>query len=195
MADKIKIRDGDALIAVDVQNDFLPGGSLAVSDGDRVVPVLNALIPRFRTRVFTRDWHPAKHVSFSDDPEFVDKSWPAHCVQDTPGAEFHQDLEVPDDAIIVSKATDPAKDAYSAFEGTGLADDLRERGVNRVVIGGLATDYCVKATALDAVREGFEAVVVLDACRGVDVPPGTAQAAVEEMKAAGALVIDSGDVE
>jgi nicotinamidase/pyrazinamidase len=195
MADKIKIRDSDALIAVDVQNDFIPGGSLAVNEGDRVVPALNMLIPKFRTRVFTRDWHPENHVSFSDDPQFVDKSWPAHCVQGTPGAEFHKDLEVPDDAIIVSKATDPDQDAYSAFEGTGLADTLHERGIKRVMVGGLATDYCVKATALDAIREGFEAVVVLDACRGVDVPPGTAKAAVEEMKAAGAKVIYSGDIE
>jgi len=195
MADKIKIRDSDALIAVDVQNDFIPGGSLAVNEGDRVVPALNMLIPKFKTRVFTRDWHPENHVSFSDDPQFVDKSWPAHCVQATPGAEFHKDLEVPDDAIILSKATDPDQDAYSAFEGTGLADTLRERGIKRVMVGGLATDYCVKATALDALKEGFEAVVVLDASRGVDVPPGTAQAAIDEMKAAGAKVIDSGDIE
>ena len=191
----MNVLDTDALIVVDVQNDFCPGGALPVSDGDQVVPILNRLIPKLKTRVFTRDWHPQDHISFSDAPQFLDKSWPAHCVQNTPGAAFHSKLIVPSDAIIISKGTDPKKEAYSGFQGTDLAETLRRRGVKRVVVGGLATDYCVKATVLDAAKEGFAAVLVLDAARGVNIPAGTADQAVAEMKASGAQVIRSKEIE
>lgn len=190
----MNIEPTDALIVVDVQNDFCPGGALAVADGDAIVPGINALVPRFATRVFTRDWHPANHCSFSEAPKFVDKSWPAHCVAETPGALFHRALAVPDDAIVIDKGTDATLEAYSGFDGTALADALREKSVRRVFVCGLATDYCVKATALDAILNGFDTAVLADLCRGVDIPPGSAQAAIDELKSAGAQVVASGEV-
>lgn len=187
----MKIRDTDALLVVDVQNDFCPGGALAVCGGDQVVSPINRVMGPFDHLVFSRDWHPRDHCSFSDAPEFRDGSWPEHCVQDSPGAEFHGDLRVPLDAIFVYKATHAEKESYSAFDETGLADTLRRRGVNRVFIAGLATDYCVKTTALEALREGFEVVVIEDGCRGV--AKETTEAALEEMKAAGVRFCRSGD--
>lgn len=181
----------DALIVTDVQVDFCPGGALGVRGGDEIVPIVNKLIPRFEHVVYTRDWHPADHVSFSDKPEFVDKSWPVHCVQDTPGAQFHPDLHVPEGAWIVSKGTHPEREAYSAFEGTDLAKELERRAIDRIFVCGIATDYCVKNTVLDARRIGLQAVLVEDAVRGVDVPPGSAQKAIDEMKEAGVQVITS----
>lgn len=185
------IKKTDALIVVDVQKDFCPGGALAVNEGDQVVLAINALTPRFQHVVFTRDWHPANHCSFSDDPKYVHMSWPVHCVADTEGAEYHPDLNVPDGALQVRTATDPEKEAYSGFQGTGLARSLHAMGVQRVFVCGLATDYCVKHTALDAIREGFEVVVLADACRAVDVPPGNGDKALEEMRHAGAAIADS----
>jgi nicotinamidase/pyrazinamidase len=184
----------DALIVVDVQNDFCPGGALAIAGGDEVVPVINRIQGKFRHVVFTRDWHPADHCSFSDDPAFVDKSWPAHCVRDTPGAAFHPDLRLPPDPWVVSKGDHAGIEAYSGFQDTDLADRLREVGVRRVFVCGLATDYCVKATVLDALTNGFDTVVISDACRGVDLPPGSADAALETMRQAGAAVIRSEDL-
>lgn len=184
----------DALIVVDVQNDFCPGGALEVAGGDAVVPLINALLPRFSTRVFTRDWHPAEHCSFSAEPSFTDGSWPKHCIADTPGAAFHPDLEVPDDAHIVSKATEVDTEAYSGFQGTALAERLRARGIERVFVCGLATDYCVLQTALDAHSAGFDTFVIEDACRGVDNPPGTAAEALNTMEAAGIRRIGTGDL-
>lgn len=191
----MEISARDALIVVDVQNDFCAGGALAVANGDAIVPGINALVPRFATCVYTRDWHPANHCSFSDNPQYVDKSWPPHCVAGTHGAEFHSNLDVSSDAIHVQKATNPAKEAYSDFDGTGLADTLHARGIQRVFVCGLATDYCVKETALDAVKYGFETVVIEDLCRGVDVPTGTADAALDQMKRAGIHLQRSGDFE
>jgi len=181
----VTIQEADALLVVDVQKDFCPRGALAVENGDAVVPVLNALVPKFGCVVFTRDWHPADHCSFAETPRFEDKSWPAHCVANTPGAAFHDNLNVPSHALIIDKATTPEAEAYSGFEGTDLAEQLKERGIARVFVGGLATDYCVKNTALDAVRHGFDAVVVLDACRGIDIPSGTVEAALAEMRQRG----------
>lgn len=179
------IRRTDALIVVDAQNDFCPGGALAVEEGDRVVPEINRLLPLFRHSVFTRDWHPVNHVSFADAPEFRDGSWPPHCVQGTDGARFHPDLKVPDGALIASKGDDPALEAYSGFQATtvDLAAWLRERGVERVFVTGLATDYCVRATSLDALRAGFEVVLLEDAVRGV--APDTTRDALEELRHAG----------
>lgn len=190
----IEINNDDALIVVDVQNDFCPGGALAVSEGDRIVPGINTLLPRFGTRVFTRDWHPADHCSFSDNPRFVDKSWPPHCVAESLGAKFHPALEIPKDAIVIDKGTDTAKEAYSGFDETSLADVLRARHVVRVFVCGLATDYCVKATALDANKDGFETIVIEDLCRGVNIPTGSADAAINDMKQAGVQVARSGEI-
>jgi len=180
-----RLHERDAIIVVDVQNDFCPGGALAVAEGDLVVPVVNRLLPFFRHRAFTRDWHPPDHVSFADTPEFRDKSWPPHCVQHTPGAAFHPDLVVPPDALVVSKGDDPEREAYSGFQagGVNLAEWLRVRGVRRVFVTGLATDYCVRATALDARAAGFEVTLVEDATRGV-APESTA-AALRDLDQAG----------
>lgn len=189
-----RITANGAFIVVDVQNDFCPGGALEVKEGDRVVPVVNELTPHFRHNVFTRDWHPENHCSFSEDPQFVDMSWPPHCIAGTPGAEFHPDLHVPEDAIHVLKATEPETESYSDFHNTGLAERLRSEGVTHVYIAGLATDYCVKSTALDAIEAGFEATVIQDAVRAVDVPPGNGDRALEEMRRAGVKMTTSKDI-
>ena len=152
-----------ALIVVDLQNDFCPGGALGVAGGDEIVPVINRLVNSFATVVYTRDWHPPNHVSFAENPQFIDKSWPAHCVAGTPGADFHPALLVRPDGIIVDKGTDPAVEAYSGFQGTGLAEKLRARQVDTVYITGLATDYCVKANVFDAPAAGFRTFVVATA--------------------------------
>jgi nicotinamidase/pyrazinamidase len=200
MGERIKPGPADALLVVDVQNCFLPGGSLAVKDGDRVIPVLNRLIPRFATVIYSRDWHPPGHCSFAAEPRFVDQSWPEHCLQNTPGAEFHHDLLLDPGAIVIGKGADPKKEAYSAFDGAAadgrtLAAILASRGVSRLFIGGLATDYCVRFSVLDALGLGLAAVVVADAVRGVDVPAGQAEAALAEMRAAGALIVPSAEIE
>ena len=168
---------------------------MAVDEGDRVAPVINQLMPLFQHAAFTRDWHPEDHCSFADPPDFTDGSWPAHCIAHSPGAEFHGDLAVPADAIIVDHGTDPDKEAYSGFSGTVLADELRKRGVRRIFVCGLATEYCVEQTALDGIRNGFQVVLVENACRGINFPPGSAARAVEEMKAAGVEVHWSKDLE
>lgn len=188
----MKVSDSDALIVVDVQNDFCPGGALPVLGGEGVVRVINPLQMKFGKIYFTRDWHPNDHCSFSDAPEFTDMSWPPHCVQNSPGAEFHGDLHVPSDATIISKGTDPAREAYSGFEGTDLARRLQADGVRRVFVAGLATDYCVKATALDALQAGFETVLVEDGCRGV--ADETAATALAEMRAAGIQFARGADI-
>lgn len=183
---------GDALIVVDVQNDFLPGGSLAVRQGDAVIPALNRWIARFRTAglpIFaTRDWHPVNHCSFTDQGG----PWPPHCVADSPGAAFGDGLDLPPGVMVVSKATRPEKDAYSGFAGTDLARQLRQAGVTRVFVGGLATDYCVRATVLAALEEGFAAILLEEAVRAVDVTPGDGVQAIAEMIGAGARPARSG---
>ena len=190
----MKIEANDALVVVDIQNDFCGGGALAVNGADEIIPIVNKLIPLFKHCAFTRDWHPADHCSFSPNPEFIDMSWPAHCVQGTLGAEFHPDLDMPADAWIVSKAMKSEKEAYSDFEDTAFAEELRDRAVARLFVCGIATDYCVKATALDGIANDLQVVLIQDACRGVDVPPGTAAQAVEAMKAAGVQLCVSGDL-
>lgn len=179
------LQPGDALVLVDVQNDFLPGGALAVPDGDAVVPVLNrwieaacaAGVPIFATR----DWHPPNHVSFAARGG----PWPPHCVQHTEGAAFHPALALPEDATVVSKADAPDREAYSGFDGTDLAERLRSAGARRLFVGGLATDYCVRATALDARRAGFEVHLVPEGHRGID--PDSTRRALEEMAAEGVV--------
>lgn len=181
---------GDALVVVDVQNDFLPGGSLAVPDGDAVVPVLNQYIRAFAERdlpiIFTRDWHPESHCSFQEQGG----TWPVHCVADTPGAAFASALEQPAGVSVVSKAQSPEADAYSGFEHTELANDLRRLGVKRVFVGGLATDYCVLNTVKDALSNGFDVLLLTDAIRPVNVQPEDGPRAVEEMLGLGATPID-----
>jgi nicotinamidase/pyrazinamidase len=183
-----------ALLVVDVQNDFCPGGSLGVHGGDEVVPVVNDYIARFTREglpVFiTRDWHPPKTTHFQTQGG----PWPEHCVQGTPGAEFHPELQTPDSAVVVSKGMGPDEDGYSAFvgrddRGGSLASLLRERGVERVVVGGLATDYCVVNTVLEGVEAGFSFDVIADGIRGVDAQPGDSDRAIERMKAAGARFV------
>jgi len=183
-----------ALIVVDVQNDFCPGGSLAVAHGDEVVAPLNKLIKEFLDRgepVFkTRDWHPAKTKHFAA----YGGVWPVHCVQNTRGAEFHPDL-IDDPRInIISKGIDESADGYSGFDGTQLAQLLREQDVEEVWVGGLATDYCVKHTVLDALHEGFRVKALADAMRAVNVNPADGTKAIEEMRSAGAEIVEQSAV-
>jgi nicotinamidase/pyrazinamidase len=180
----------DALIIVDVQNDFCPGGALAVPNGHEVIPVINRLLRHRWLSIATKDWHPAEHSSF----EAHGGPWPSHCVQETPGAELHPELDATKIKLIITKASQRDKDAYSGFDGTELAKILREKGVQRVVVCGLATDYCVRATAHDALKEGFEVLVLEDAIRGVEVNPGDCQHAIDELRKAGAQVIVSSDL-
>ena len=188
----MKVQPSDALIVVDVQNDFCPGGALAVEEGHRVVPPINHIMPLFEHVVFTRDWHPADHCSFGAPPEFVDGSWPAHCVQDTPGADLHAELNIPKSATLISKATRSDKDAYSGFDETDLAAQLRDKGIARILVCGLATDYCVRATALDGRKEGFDVTVLEDLCRGVS--PVAAAEVLDELTEKGITVVTSGDL-
>ncbi len=183
-----------ALIVVDVQNDFCPGGPLAVPDGDRVIPVINDLIPQFEVVVYTRDWHPEKHISFSATPRFADKSWPIHCIANSHGADFHPDLSFNLNAVIIDKGTEADTEAYSGFQGTNLAKNLHRYGINTLFITGLTTEYSIKATALDAVKEGFKVYLISDAVKGIDNPPGTVAGALAEMKQAGVIIINAAEV-
>jgi nicotinamidase/pyrazinamidase len=186
-----RFEKGDAVIVVDAQRDFFPGGALAVPEGDAILPVLNrwsaaardAHVPVFASR----DWHPPGHVSFKEQGG----PWPVHCVQRTPGAAFHPELDLPRGTIIISKGTQSERDAYSAFDGTGLAARLREAGVRRLWIGGLALDVCVRASVLDALREGFEVHLIRPATRAVNVQPEDSEKALEEMRQAGAFIEDA----
>ena len=198
-----------ALILIDLQNDFMPGGALAVSDGNAVVPVANRLARSFDLVVATQDWHPPCHSSFASqqpgknpgDTVELDglrqELWPDHCVQGTSGAELHADLDVRRITRIFQKGTDPRIDSYSAFfdnahrKSTGLADYLKEKGVSEVYLMGLATDYCVKFSVLDAVELGFRANVIQDGCRGIDLQAGDVSKAIDEMKTVGVVIVSS----
>jgi nicotinamidase/pyrazinamidase len=177
----------EALIVVDVQNDFCPGGALAVNGGDKIIEPLNSVVNRFLRKgepvFFTRDWHPPNHISFKQRGG----PWPPHCVQNTLGAEFHPKLYVPNTAKIISKGSDPNKDAYSGFQGTELLDLLKKARTTRVYVGGLATDYCVKNTVLDSIKFGFDTYLLVDAMRGVDLLEGDSERAIKEMLKAGAI--------
>lgn len=201
-----------ALIMVDLQNDFCAGGSLAVPEGEAVIPLANALQDYFDLVVATQDWHPADHMSFaSNHPEFrqgdaievngmTQVLWPAHCVQHSKGSEFHPELNVKKISQVFQKGVDNKIDSYSAFfdnahlRATGLADYLRQEKVEEVYIMGLATDYCVKFSSLDAAHLGFNVYVIEDACRGVELFEGDVARSFEEMRAAGVKVIRSGDI-
>jgi nicotinamidase/pyrazinamidase len=192
----------DALLIVDFQNDFCRGGALPVAEGDRIAGPVNALLDSFDLVVATRDWHPPDHGSFvgvevdpdkwrGADPPSI---WPVHCVQGTDGAELHPALDRAKIDVVIDKGQDPNSQGYSGFQDTTLAELLRERGVERLFVTGLATDYCVKNTVLDARRLGFEVTVVEDAVRGVDVEPGDSERALEEMEGAGAELATSAEV-
>jgi nicotinamidase/pyrazinamidase len=178
---KFRVNENDSLIVVDVQRDFCPGGALPVPDCNQIIPTLNEYIETFnrvRAKVFaTRDWHPPNHVSFKP----YGGPWPPHCVQRSKGAEFHPDLRLPRRTKVISKASDPSRESYSGFDGTELRQELMNKGVKRVFIGGLATDYCVKNTVLDALKLGFETVLLADATKGIDQRPGDSQNAIKEM--------------
>jgi nicotinamidase/pyrazinamidase len=184
------VRPDDALVIVDVQHDFLPGGALGVVEGERIFEPIDALAPRFGRVYATRDWHPADHTSYAQ----YGGPWPVHCVANTHGAAFDPRLDLGKVDVVVDKGTDRETDGYSGFAATILADDLRAHGIRRVFVVGLATDYCVKATALDAKAAGFDAVVLEDAAAAVNVKPGDEQAALQELRDAGVAVARSEDV-
>ncbi len=207
----MRIEASDVLIVIDVQNDFCPGGALAVPRGDEVIAPVLRVAPRFRHIVLTQDWHPANHISFAAShrgkkpfetialaygPQTL---WPPHCVQGTQGADFHPELDLPQAEFILRKGFRPQIDSYSAFfendraTPTGLAGYLRERGLTRVFVAGLAYDFCVGYSALDARRLGFPAVVLRDACRAIDLE-GSAAAMETEFAKAGVAVIDSSEL-
>ena len=198
-----------ALVLVDIQNDFLPGGALEVPQGDEVIPVANRIQPDFDLVVATQDWHPPDHGSFAashpgkrpgavielDGLEQI--LWPVHCVQETPGAALVEALDLTRVARVFVKGTDPAIDSYSGFfdnghrKATGLGDFLRKRGVDEIYIVGVATDYCVKFTALDAAELGFETSLIVDGCRGVNLEAGDVDKALAEMERAGVKLVES----
>lgn len=191
----VPLPDNQSVLLVgDIQVDFCPGGALGVPGGDQIIPIINRAIAFFHARQFPiiaiRDWHPSNHCSFTAQGG----PWPSHCVQGSRGAQFHPDLLLPPGTVVVSKATDPKREAYSAFEGTTLEDRLRELAAERLYITGLATDYCVRQTVLDARRLGYQAVVLEDAVRGIDATPGDSARAIEEMRAAGALIAKSASI-
>jgi len=185
---------GDVLMVVDVQHDFLEGGALGIARGSAVIEPLNRALDAFHARglpvIATRDWHPPGHCSFHERGG----PWPVHCVQGTRGADFHPALRLPRGTVVVSKGTDPAHEAYSGFEGTDLADLLRRLGCRRIWIGGLATDYCVRATGHDALASGFAVIVIEDGVRAVDVAPGDGARALADLVAGGARLVNSGEI-
>jgi nicotinamidase/pyrazinamidase len=180
---------GEALVIVDFQNDFTPGGALAVPHGDEIAGRVRELAEsgRYELVVATRDWHPPDHGSF--DTAHPPGPWPPHCVQGTPGAELHESAPRERIDVVVDKGQDPGTEGYSGFEATGLEQLLRDRGIDRVTLVGLATDYCVKNTALDALRAGFEVAVDREGVRGIDVEPGDVDRALAEVREAGGSVI------
>jgi nicotinamidase/pyrazinamidase len=186
----IAVRPDDALIVVDVQHDFLPGGALAVATGERIFAPIDALAPRFARVYATRDWHPDDHSSYAQHGG----PWPVHCVAETHGAAFDARLDMAKIDHVIDKGIDRATDGYSGFAATALANDLRAHNVQRVFVCGLATDYCVKHTALDARTAGFETIVIEDASAAVNIQPGDEARALDELRAAGVLVVQSGDI-
>lgn len=191
----MKVGIGDALLVVDIQYDFLTGGSLAVNDADRVIPVLNDYIGFFTGKglpvMACRDWHPIDHCSFRENGG----PWPPHCIAGTRGAEFSNLLELPKDVPLFSKGTVREKEAYSAFDGTRLDDMLKKKGIARLFIGGLTTDYCVLNSVLDAARLGYRSVVLLDATKAVNLDPEDGKHALEKMKGADAAMVTRGQLE
>ncbi len=191
---KVRLEQHDALVIVDVQNDFLPGGTLEVPGSNAIIPVLNKYIEKFLeaglTIIATRDWHPPEHCSFME----YGGQWPPHCIRGSSGAEFSPDLLLPKNTTIISKATAKDRDAYSGFEGTDLDNFLKEKGIKRLFIGGLATDYCVLNTVRDALKNGYEVYLLVDAIKAVNVNPDDGANALKEMKEKGAVPVKIEDV-
>ena len=189
-SNEILLKTGDALVAVDIQNDFFGQGSLPVPQAEEVVPVINRYIELFQSKglpVFaTRDWHPQNHSSFKDQGG----PWPVHCVAGSKGAEFHKDFHLPDSGVVISAATTVAKDAYSGFEGTDLDNQMKSAGIGRLFIGGLATDYCVLNTVKDGIKHGYTIFLLEDAIRAVNVNPDDGKKAIEEMVRLGTVPIE-----
>jgi nicotinamidase/pyrazinamidase len=189
----LNINNKDVLIIADIQKDFLPGGALPIKEGDQIIPVLNDYAKIFNKAnakvLASRDWHPPKHISFTAQGG----QWPPHCVHETEGAKFSPDLKLPVGTKIVSKATDSGKEAYSVFDGTGLGEELKSMGMKRIFIGGLATDYCIVNSIIDARKMGFDAVVLADATRGINVNPGDVDKAFETMRRTGAAQVTLAD--
>ena len=196
---KVVIQEGDALSVTDMQLDFLPGGALSVPGGDRLIPVMNRVIELFHSRkrpvFFSRDWHPRDHISFKERGG----PWPSHCVANTPGAAFHLDLKVPEGAVIVSKADRRDSEEYSTLyardtKGNTEKELLEKRGTRRLFVAGLATDYCVLNTVVEALRAGIDTYVLTDAVCAVDVNPGDGERALEKMREMGAKLTTTGDL-
>ncbi|MEK6561360.1 MAG: isochorismatase family protein [Nitrospirota bacterium] len=191
---KVIITNNSAIIAVDIQNDFCPGGALPVPDGDAVVYSMNLYITKFSKMglpvYFTRDWHPQNHISFKTNGGI----WPEHCIQETYGAELHKKLLIPSRAVIISKGISPDDEGYSGFQGTDLDKRLKAKNIRQLFIGGLATDYCVRSTVLDALHAGFDVVFLSDASKGVDVNTGDSEQAIDEMLREGAVKVVYGDI-
>ncbi|MEK6584323.1 MAG: isochorismatase family protein [Nitrospirota bacterium] len=191
---KVIITNNSAIIAVDIQNDFCPGGALPVPDGDAVVYSMNLYITKFSKMglpvYFTRDWHPQNHISFKTNGGI----WPEHCIQETYGAELHKKLLIPSRAVIISKGISPDNEGYSGFQGTDLDKRLKAKNIRQLFIGGLATDYCVRSTVLDALHAGFDVVFLSDASKGVDVNTGDSEQAIDEMLREGAVKVVYGDI-
>ncbi|PSL07598.1 bifunctional nicotinamidase/pyrazinamidase [Cecembia rubra] len=201
-----------ALVIVDVQNDFIPGGALAVKEGDQIVPIINSIQQKFDFIVATQDWHPKDHGSFASNHhgkeigEFIDLNgiqqilWPVHCVQGSSGADFHPHLSKKHWRAVFQKGTNPLVDSYSGFfdnnrQGdTGLSSFLKSQGIAEIFVCGLATDYCVKFTVLDGLEEGFKVNLIADATRAVNLQPGDFEMAIEQMKNAGATILKASDL-
>ncbi len=189
----INLASQDTLLVTDIQIDFLPGGALPVEGGDEIIPVINNYVRRFENAkahvIASRDWHPPNHISFKAQGG----PWPPHCVQGTAGAQFSPDLKLPPQTLVISKATDAKREAYSVFDGTKFANELEQLGIKRLFIAGLATDYCVVNTVLDACKLGFEAVVLMDATLGINAKPGDVDRAIETMTEIGAVQATEAD--
>lgn len=188
MNEEVTLNTNDALIIVDVQNDFLPGGALPVSEGDQIIPILNDYLDLFKRKnqiYAVRDWHPANHMSFKANGG----PWPPHCVQESEGANFSSEMKLPINVTIISKGTDPERENYSGFQAGDLSSRLKLCQISRVFIGGLTTEYCVKYTVLDAVEQGFEVFLLSDAIRGFDLHPGDSENALKLMLSKGAKTV------
>jgi nicotinamidase/pyrazinamidase len=195
VVEEILIYKDTALMITDIQYDFCPGGALPIEDGDKIVPIFNKYIEKVKREkgyiIATRDWHPADHISFKERGGI----WPIHCVQGTEGAQFLKDLRLPEDVMIISKATKRSEEAYSAFKGTELDNFLKEKRIRKLLIGGLATDYCVKNSIIDALSLGYEVYFLEDASKGVDLEKGDVEKAINEIVEKGARRIKFEDLE
>ena len=188
--EELTLKEGYGLVIVDVQKDFLPGGSLAVQGGDKIIAPLNGYVEAAQAKglpIFaTRDWHPPDHCSFKEQGG----PWPPHCIVDSKGAEFSSELSLPPSAVVISKGIEVEKDAYSGFQGTDLDEKLRSSGIHRLLIGGLATDYCVLNTVKDAIKQGYRVLLLQDAIAAVNVQPEDREKAIKEMTSLGATPIN-----